>query len=46
MFIQVALINNNAIARHVMDNNHQIDWEKTICSEKKEKKKDYTRERF
>ena len=30
-------MSNNAIARHVGDFNHEIDWEKTICLEKEKR---------
>ena len=35
--VEYEKISNNAIARHVGEFNHEIDWEKTICLEKEKR---------
>ena len=32
--VEFGRINSNVIARHAMDYNHHINWEKAICLEK------------
>ena len=35
--VEYEWISNNAIARHIGEFNHEIDWEKTICLEKEKR---------